>query len=147
MKIKRYYFNFTSHCLYSLYNSILKRKKNFYSRILVSDFVIRMLSLVPFSYNDLWTNLLSLIWTKRKWQICHTYLFLTINMTRRRMRMKTRIPALIPAIFTTRSVCLAGSGITSGSSVAAAGRNSIKSYLNYSNHRSHPKGLCNWSLM
>lgn len=34
--------------------------------------------------------------------------------------MNTRIPALIPAIFTTRSVCLAGSGITSGSSVAAA---------------------------
>lgn len=32
--------------------------------------------------------------------------------------MKTRTPALIPAIFTTRSVCLAGSGMTSGSSVA-----------------------------
>lgn len=34
--------------------------------------------------------------------------------------MNTKIPALIPAIFTTLSVCLAGSGITSGSSVAAA---------------------------
>ena len=34
--------------------------------------------------------------------------------------MNTRIPALIPAIFTTLSVCFAGSGITSGSSVAAA---------------------------
>jgi len=32
--------------------------------------------------------------------------------------IKTRTPALIPAIFTTRSVCLAGSGMTSGSSVA-----------------------------
>lgn len=36
--------------------------------------------------------------------------------------MNTKIPALIPAIFTTLSVCLAGSGITSGSSVAAAKR-------------------------
>lgn len=34
--------------------------------------------------------------------------------------MNTRIPALMPAIFTTLSVCFAGSGITSGSSVAAA---------------------------
>lgn len=34
--------------------------------------------------------------------------------------MNTKIPALIPAIFTTLSVCFAGSGITSGSSVAAA---------------------------
>lgn len=42
--------------------------------------------------------------------------------------MKTRIPALIPAIFTTRSVCLAGSGITSGSSVAAAEAKRNKSF-------------------
>lgn len=34
--------------------------------------------------------------------------------------MNTRMPALMPAIFTTLSVCFAGSGITSGSSVAAA---------------------------
>lgn len=39
-------------------------------------------------------------------------------MATRTSRIKTRTPALIPAIFTTRSVCLAGSGMTSGSSVA-----------------------------
>lgn len=36
--------------------------------------------------------------------------------------MNTKTPALMPAIFTTLSVCFAGSGITSGSSVAAAKR-------------------------
>ena len=47
-----------------------------------------------------------------------TYLFFTSRMATSTRRMKTRTPALMPAIFTTRSVCLAGSGTTSGSSVA-----------------------------
>lgn len=47
-----------------------------------------------------------------------THLFLTKRMATSTSSIKTRTPALIPAIFTTRSVCLAGSGMTSGSSVA-----------------------------
>lgn len=47
-----------------------------------------------------------------------THLFLTNRMATSTSSIKTSTPALIPAIFTTRSVCLAGSGITSGSSVA-----------------------------
>lgn len=49
-----------------------------------------------------------------------THLFLTKRMATNTSRIKTRTPALIPAIFTTRSVCFAGSGMTSGSSVAPA---------------------------
>lgn len=47
-----------------------------------------------------------------------THLFLTKRMATSTSSMKTSTPALIPAIFTTLSVCLAGSGMTSGSSVA-----------------------------
>lgn len=47
-----------------------------------------------------------------------SYLFFTRRMATSTSRMKTRTAALMPAIFTTWSVCLAGSGITSGSSVA-----------------------------
>ena len=47
-----------------------------------------------------------------------THLFFTKRMATSTSSTKTRTPALIPAIFTTWSVCLAGSGMTSGSSVA-----------------------------
>lgn len=53
-----------------------------------------------------------------QWLVAVTHLFLTNRMATSTSSMKTRTPALIPAIFTTRSVCLAGSGMTSGSSVA-----------------------------
>lgn len=56
-----------------------------------------------------------------------THLFLTKRMATSTSSMKTRTPALIPAIFTTRSVCLAGSGMTSGSSVAPV--NIVKKHM------------------
>lgn len=46
------------------------------------------------------------------------YLFFTSRIATSTSRMNTSTAALMPAIFTTWSVCLAGSGITSGSSVA-----------------------------
>lgn len=52
------------------------------------------------------------------WLGAVTHLFFTSRMATSTSSIKTRTPALIPAIFTTRSVCLAGSGMTSGSSVA-----------------------------
>lgn len=62
-----------------------------------------------------------------------THLFLTKRMATSTSSIKTRTPALIPAIFTTRSVCLAGSGMTSGSSVAPV--HIVTKHMNTALHR------------